>query len=460
MPANNRFLGVTLSEGVAKRALVTLYLAAFATILLGAAANLLQPYLLETFLGLDTNDQGEATGVLGFTNEVVIVLLVGTWGALSDRWGRRPVYAIGFAIMAGGFALMPFGKSLAELIGFRAIYAVGIAACTAMLATVIADYVVDADRGKANAYIGIMSGLGAMVAALLLVKLPRVLTRAYSYEGQTAGWITYLFAAGLAVVAALVVARGLSTKKLASDGRIPIKTMVRDGARASRKPGIALSYAASFVARPDLAVAAIFIPLWLSKHYVNLLPAAHTDAERVAAVARGVAEGGAVIGIVGGSALLFAPIIGVVADRIHRALAVAIGLGLNVVGYGLTLLVADPTSGMMKLAAVFIGFGQVGGVITSQVLVQQQAPERLRGSVIGLFGVCGALGIMFATWMGGRLFDTWIPQGPFALLAIMNAVVAVAALVLYRRIRPVAADPGRSTDGRLPGGAIAVKTRS
>lgn len=443
MSSAQRLLGATLCDGVRRSQLVALYLAAFATILLGALANLLQPYLLETFLGVDTAEQGNATGVLGFANELVIVVLVGAWGALSDRRGRRVVYTVGFVIMAVGFALMPLGQALVELVGLRALYAVGIAACTAMLATVVADYVVDADRGKANAVIGIMSGLGAMVSALVLVKLPGVLASRFDYDGRTAGWLTYGLAACFAIIAAAVVWRGLRAgAPVGAGSRVPLATMAREGARASRDPGVALSYAASFVARPDLAVAAIFIPLWLSKHHVGLLAAGASEGERVAAVARGVAEGGAIVGIIGGSALLFAPVIGVISDRIHRALAVALGLGLNTLGYGLTLLVADPTSGLMKLAAVFIGFGQVSGVIASQVLVQQQAPARVRGSVIGVFGVFGGLGIMFATWLGGRLFDGWSEQGPFALLAIMNAVVALAALALHSRVRPNAVPVG------------------
>jgi MFS family permease len=81
-----------------------------------------------------------------------------------------------------------------------------------------------------------------------------------------------------------------------------------------------------------------------------------------------------------------------------------------------------------------IGFGQVSGAITTQVLVQQHAPEHIRGSVIGMFGVCGGVGIMVATWMGGIAFDSWAEQSPFVVLGIANGVVAIVAIALHRRI--------------------------
>ena len=41
---------------------------------------------------------------------------------------------------------------------------------------------------------------------------------------------------------------------------------------------------------------------------------------------------------------------------------------------------------------IFIGLAEVGCVITSGVLIAQQAPERIRGSIIGIFNLVGAVG--------------------------------------------------------------------
>lgn len=434
--------GTRLVAGVEPRNLKTFYAAAFATIMLAVLINALQPYLLTTVLDLPVRDHGKVSGQAGFVSEIVLVLLVGAFGVLSDKLGRRVVYALGFFIVAIGFLITPFSRSLPVLFLTRGVYAVGIAAATAMLATIAADYVENEDRGKANAIMGVMNGLGAVAAAIGLAKLPRAFV-ALGQDGVTASWSTYAVAALLALLTGALMLfglkRGLSTHASSEGHDLPLAVMAREGLAAARKDlGIALSYAAAFVARADLAVAGVYIPLWLSKHHANLIPSGLTEAEHLAAVdlaaATGVAAGGKLIAIIGGAGLMFAPVIGILCDRINRVRALALGLGLNVIGYGLTHFVDDPTGKFLPIAAVVIGFGQVGAVISSQVLIQELAPPARRGAVIGAFGTFGALGIMFTLLLGGLLFDAWREAGPFLMLAAMNVVVVIAALAFAARI--------------------------
>lgn len=432
---SKRFMGTRLAPGVKPSHLGTFYLGAFLTICFAVAINALQPYLLSTFLGLPPSRQGEATGTIALINEIVILAAVGTWGVLSDRHGRRSVFALGFAVMAIGFALTPLSDSLSSLLGFRAVFAIGIAATTAMLATVVADYVVDEDRGKANAITGVANGLGATAGALALARLPTWFTSS-GQDGISAGTSSYLFAAVVCAVGAIAMWMGLRPRggqEQASEHQ-PLLKIAKEGAMAVKDPGIALSYLAAFVARADLAVAGVFFPLWMTRHYQSLLPAGAATAELDAATATGVAAGGALIGIVGGAGLLFAPVIGILCDRINRVHALAFSLAINTIGYGMMGFVTDPTGGYIKIAAIVVGFGQVAGVISSQVLVQQLAPAKYRGSIIGTFGVCGALGIMLTSTAGGVLFDRWMDAGPFVLLSVLNGLVAVASLVMVRHI--------------------------
>ena len=110
---------------------------------------------------------------------------------------------------------------------------------------------------------------------------------------------------------------------------------------------------------------------------------------------------------------------------------------INTVGYGLTFFVTNPTGGFMMGVMVLIGMGQVSGVITSQVLIQQQAPAANRGSIIGLFGLCGAVGIRFCSYLGGMLFDGFGSSGPFVLLAVLNGAVGIWGLVIMKKVKPV-----------------------
>jgi len=64
------------------------------------------------------------------------------------------------------------------------------------------------------------------------------------------------------------------------------------------------------------------------------------------------------------------------------------------------------------------------------VLIAEQAPDRLRGSVVGVFTLTGAVGILVASVVGGYLFDHWMKAGPFVFFGLISALVLVWTLVL------------------------------
>lgn len=418
-----RFLGTTLTEGTSNRHLLTYYLSAFACLVTFVGINQLQPYLLTEFLHVPLEEQGRLSGTLGSVSELVIVLSVGVWGIVSDRVGRRLVYTLGFVIMAAGWALATYAPTPGALIAFRGVYAVGAAAATAMLATVAADYVVERDRGKASGFMGVMNGMGAMVAALVVAKLPAWLTRA-GYDPVEAGKLAYFGVATFAFVTAAVLRVGLrAPRRSAAEQRPSFLQLAREGGAAARDPRIALSYAAAFVARGDIAIVGTFVVLWATTHGVGTGQS----------TAEGVEQGGKIMAVLQGAALVWAPIIGIMADKLGRIRSLSLSLGIAAVGYGATFWVTDPTSSTMLWVAPLIGIGQISAVITSQVLIQQQAPDHLRGSVIGFFGLCGALGIMVGLKVGGYLFDHWNESGPFVFVGGLNFAVMLAALYVRAR---------------------------
>jgi len=428
--AEQKAFFTSLNTGIRKHNLAAFYFVAFMTICLASVINMLQPFMLTEFLGLPTDEHGVATGKLALASELVIIGLVGTYGILSDRMGRRFIYGLGLVIVGVGFIITPLSRNIETLLLTRCIYAVGAAGITAMLAIVLADYVVDKDRGKATGIMGFMNGLGAMLSALLLVKMPSILTDS-GFDAITAGWLTYAGLALMALVTAVVAWTLLSAIRpnLNEDNAgesVSFLESVRIGLAAAKDPGVALSYAASFVARPDLAIVALFVPLWVSRFGQDVLGMTVQEA---------VASAGPVLACCFAASLWWAPVIGIISDRINRVGALAIALGINTLGYGLTFFVDDPTGGMMMGVMVLIGMGQVSGVITSQVLIQQQAPAAQRGSIIGVFGFAGAVGIMGCSYAGGLLFDAWNSCGPFVLLAALNGAVGVWALCVMRKVQ-------------------------
>ncbi len=128
---------------------------------------------------------------------------------------------------------------------------------------------------------------------------------------------------------------------------------------------------------------------------------------------------------------------GIMADRLNRVTNVLIALAISSVGYGSTLLVDDPLGGMIYVSATLIGLGEISGLIASGVLIAQQAPRDIRGSVIGVFSFFGAVGVMTATGVGGQLFDNWRPQGPFVLFSFFALVVFLWGLTIRSKVEPL-----------------------
>jgi predicted MFS family arabinose efflux permease len=62
-----------------------------------------------------------------------------------------------------------------------------------------------------------------------------------------------------------------------------------------------------------------------------------------------------------------------------------------------------------------------------------EAPSRIRGAAAGVFNVVGTFGILFATLVGGEVFDRIGYTAPFTMMAIVNGVVALVALTIYLR---------------------------
>jgi MFS family permease len=401
---------------------------AFITICLLSFVNLVQPYLLTEILKVPLAEQGNVTGTVLFWHEFVIIFVIGLAGSLSDKVGRRLIFAGSFLVVAVGYALMIQSGMVWHLVFFRMIFAIGAAGATSMLSTVLADYAVDRDRGKANGIQGVMNGLGAMTAVFVLLKMPEWFKQS-GMDPVSAGQATYYVAAGLAALAAVLLWLGLKGPGI-RDRNQPERFMelITKGVSAARDPGVLLGYGAAFVSRGDLAIVGTFLALWINKHGV----ASGMDA------AEALARASIIVGVSQLAAFLGAPLFGIMADRMNRATALAVTNIISGLGYISLFLIDDPFGGAMFAVVAVAGAGNIGTVIATQVLIQQQAPAAIRGSVIGFFGLCGAIGILVATKFGGWLFDVWTEPGPFVVFGLLSFVLAAWALAVRNKVRPVA----------------------
>jgi MFS family permease len=295
-----------------------------------------------------------------------------------------------------------------------------------MITTIIADYVRDETRGAANGLLGMMNGVGVLVTFTLILALPDRLA-AGGMDEDLALKLTYFLVAGICFLSAAIMHRGLrpGLAPEASEHSIPIRTLLQTGLRAGKRPGLSFSYAAAFVARADLALVGAFLILWATQYGENELGLSTAEALK---------KGGLLIAAANGPAIFVAPLSGILADKIGRVDAVIVSMGITAVGYTAALLIDNPFAPMSYAIAVLIGVGQISAVITSQVLVQEQAPRSIRGSVLGMFGLFGGIGIMIALGLGGVLFDAWRPAGPFVLFGVIAFGVMLYGLFMRSKI--------------------------
>jgi MFS family permease len=411
-----KFGPAKLQDGVTVRHAWGLMYASFVTIGLATGIAVLTPYVLTTNLGLGQGEQGKALGTLAVVQELALLAAFALFGALADKIGRRAVYAIGLVLLTMAYGLFAYGDTLAELAVYRLIFAFGIGAATGMLATVISDYAVVEDRGKLTALCGFLNGLGVVVVAIFLGRLPTYFVGLGQSEVE-AGRSAMAVVAGVALVSAFILWLLLKPGvPRATDSKKSVGQLLREGVNAARgNRRIALSYCAAFVARGDLAIVGLFTIAWGNQ---AAIASGLTAAEAVT-------KGGVPFIIAQSAALLWPAAIAVLLDRMNRLTALGWTMMLGFLGYCALALVKDPLSAVAIPFFILLGIGQISAFLGAQTVIGKEAPEAVRGSVIGLFNFCGAFGILVLTGIGGWLFDHVAPWAPFFLVGVLNGIIAL-----------------------------------
>ena len=426
---------IWLNAGVTRRNALTYFYAAFFTIGMVAFLSFMQPYLLTENLGIPADQQGRATSLMALPYEFAFLLMVGPLGALADRIGRRPIYVAGFLWVGVVLALLPLTENLLQLGVLRAMYGVGSACITSMMATVLADYPQERSRGKMLAVSGICNGLGAVMMVGLLSQLPRVFSE-MGYDVLMSGRLTYWCGTGLAIISALIISRGLKGGKPGRpQARESVLRLVVKGANeARRNPRVRIACAGAFIARGDLVVVATFLSLWAKE--AGLLSGLTLQ--------EAVGKAGMLAVMVSLSQLLFSPLVGYVLDKIDRLTGMVIAMGLAGIAYLWVGFSPDPLASVFIPAALLLGMGEASAIMSGAALVGQEASEDIRGSVVGLFNFCGSVGTLIIAVVCGFLFDVWMPGAPFVFVGCIN--LFIFALAIMVRVRTGYRSPSYRAD--------------
>ncbi|KAM0717081.1 hypothetical protein Q7P37_006933 [Cladosporium fusiforme] len=250
---------------------------------------------------------------------------------------------------------------------------------------------------------------------------------------------------------------------------------------------ITLAYIGGFVARASSVAISLFIPLFVNAYFVRTglcssnpsnLPDIKRECERaykLSAALSGIAET---------AALICAPLFGWLGGKVAHGRAEWPLLGasaVGVLGYLLFGFLKSPDAfhGQEEggrwalLAVVLIGISQIGSIVCSLSLLGrginqgtqirrpgtadtlrahgtdgtgETAPllsgssvpgqdltedrSQLKGSIAGVYSLSGGAGILLLTKLGGALFDSWTPGAPFFIMAVFNAVLLLAVLLV------------------------------
>ena len=411
-----------LTPGISRTNAGVLLFSGFSLISLVTFLTFVQPYLLQEVLHIPEKNQGSLIGILAAMHEGIVVLLASFIGASSDRLGRRVVYVAGVCLFALGYIIFPLAETEAQLIAFRIFYAAGYAGASVMLHVCLAEYSQEASRGKWLGMVGVFNGLGVVLTAFLLSRMPQwyislgfdaVQAVRYSF------WTLSIFVLLLAVILRFGLAPGTA---LVNRRESSLKVATRGFAAARDNPRILLAYSMAFASRGDLAILTVFFSLWVLQQ--------GNAAGMTAAESMGKA--GMLFGLSQAVGLLWSFPMGMLMDRIHRMTGMCVAFGLAAVGYLLLGQIDNPFGSVMLIACVFAGMGEASAMMAGGVLIGQEAPAKSRGAVLGTYSLMGAAGIMFLTFIGGQLFDKVGQTAPFTMMGCINLVILSAALLLRR----------------------------
>ncbi len=152
---------------------------------------------------------------------------------------------------------------------------------------------------------------------------------------------------------------------------------------------------------------------------------------------------GLVIGIAGPIAAFGVPLYGLGVDRWSRKGMAVLGLGINVVGALIMIIVVSPLTMLVPTILRRIGSGATGSA--TRTLILDIAPPNRRGEAMTNFATSHNIAIAFGPAVGLWVYHGFGPTSLFLACAVM---MAGATLFLFPvRVRPQA---GRESTGRRP----------
>lgn len=342
---------------------------------------------------------GLAMGIYGLTQGVLQI----PFGMASDRWGRKPVIALGLVVFALGSLWAALAPSIGWLAAGRALQGAG--AISAAVTALLADQTRDAVRTKAMAVVG--ASIGVMFALSLVVS--PLLNARLGLSGL------FLLTCALAVCGLAVVRWWVPSAPLehrpTTHGRKPWSEVWANVALWRLNVGVFILHAvqlAMWVALPALLVQA---GLPKDQHWHAYLPA--------------------VLGsfvLMGGSLFRLER-----AGYLRAVFLVSIAL-LGGVQLALWWVVHQGASVALLTWVLFVFFYGFNVLEASQPsLVSRMAPAHARGTAMGVYNTLQSLGFFAGGAVGGWCLQRF---GAAQLFLACAAAMALWLAVAWRMKAP------------------------
>lgn len=340
------------------------------------------------------------------------VVLRFAFGPLADRWGTKPVMAVGLTAFVAGGALFPLVNAFWQMVVVRCVQAVGLAAFWSSATATVSNAAPAASRGW-------WLGLYRLVTSVSLLVGPLVAFQLVEAAGFVAcfGAMTICAAVALGCVAALgktVVKTSASACGASALLERPKRPTPRRGKGSIGAAVLAIVVGGTFVAAAG---------------YGLLFSFAGTAASAMGAPP----NAGWYFSLVGLGGLAANPVAGLLADRLGpRRL---FGAHLLFVAAGLALFpLAAHLPAAFVASGIAAGYGYAGAMVCAQAEAALRVPAARRATVLAFQQNAIDLGIAAAAAGFGLAFTALGPAAP-APFFFQAAVVLAAALLLLRRAR-------------------------
>ena len=341
-------------------------------------------------------------GALAASFAVAQLIVSPLWGILSDKYGRRPIIAIGLLGIAVNFFLFGLATGIFMLFISRFMQGIFSGALMVSARAYIADLTTPEERIRAMGYVGAALSLGVILGPAIGGMFAEINISLPFYAASVLALVNFFFVAKF-------IPESLNIR-----GVVPIRikeilltnlTAIPKGIRGPLGPLYTLAFIWSFA----LANNQVAVPLLAVERF-----------------SLGLGEIGWIFSITGIVAaftqfFLITRIVSFIGER------KTILLGLTILSLGFVAMpLLPPILGLLFLAGAIAGFGSAISRPTITALISKETTEE-QGVTMGTASAFESLARLVGPLLGGFLFGFFIPL-PFFFSAIL---VFLALLYIY-----------------------------